>query len=164
MSHRLAHVGRKRLLVAALTFITIFAFSGIASADDEIRFVARASGQIVSQAPCGPGGTHLCHTILLAGHATTLGSFTAVAFEEVDLATGFYTGNAVFTLKKGTVTSEYVGFVTPPNANGTVVTVENHDIVGGTGAFDGASGKLFTFATVSATGKVALVAAGVLKK
>ena len=164
MSHRLVTVGRKRLLVAAFAFIAIFAFSGIASADEEIRFVARGSGQIISQVPCGPELTHVCQTVVIAGQATRLGSFTAVVFEDVDLATGTYTGNAVFTLKNGTVSTEYEGVVSPPNADGTVVFTENHDIVGGTGAFEGASGKLFTLGTASATGKISIVAAGVLVK
>ena len=164
MSHRLTHVGRKRLLVAAFAFVSIFAFSGIANADDEIRFIARASGQIISQEPCGPELTHVCQIVVIAGHATTLGSFTALVFEDVDLATGTYTGTAVFTLKKGTVFTEYVGVVSPPDAEGNVVFTENHDIVGGTGSFEGATGKLFTLGTASATGKVAIVAAGVLNK
>jgi hypothetical protein len=164
MSQRLTYVGRKRLLVVAFALVSIFGFSGIANANDEIRFVARASGQIVSQEPCGPELTHVCQTVLIAGHATKLGAFTAVVFEDVDLATGTYTGTAVFTLKKGTVTTEYVGVVSPPDAEGNVVFTENHDIVGGTGSFEGATGKLFTLGTASATGEISIIAAGVLNK
>jgi hypothetical protein len=150
----------------SLVFVTGFASHVFASTTRTV--VAQASGQIVSVVPCPlESETIFCQMAMVTGSATQLGAFDGVLFETVDITTGIYTGTATFTTTNGdTITTEYTGTVTPPNQQGRVFFVEDHDVVSGTGRFDGATGGLHVLGTadVTTTGKVQIVGVGTLTR
>lgn len=154
---------RRRLFGLALALILVPAFASNAHADSYQTFRLSATGQIVSQVPCGP--TLVCQTAQISGKATKFGNFTGVFFETVDVTTGSYTGTGSFTTTAGeTLNTEYVGQVSPADRNGTVVFVENHEIVGGTGQFAGATGRIAILGRANATGGVSIDGVGVVSR
>jgi len=148
---------RKSLLALTTTLLVIGLSSQARAASAEL-VIARATGQVVSQAPCGP--TEICQTTLVSGRATVLGKLTGVLDETIDIATGHYTGTATFDGQSGSVFTTYVGFVTPPDASGSVAFIENHTVVGGTGSFAGIAGRLAVTGTANALGQISIVGIG----
>jgi hypothetical protein len=152
-----------RALKALLSLTCVLGFAGQASAATTRLVVAQASGQIVAQQFCSP--TEVCQETQVTGYATQLGSFTGVLLERVDITTGNYTGTAIFTTASGdSITTEYTGFVTPPDADGNVVFVEDHHVVAGTGKFRNATGNLHVVGTANASGQIQIVGVGTLTR
>ena len=145
----------------SLVFVTGFASHVLAATTRTV--VAQASGQIVEQKFCSL--TEVCQTAQVSGNATQLGSFDGVLFERVDVTNGTYTGTATFTTSNGdTISTEYTGTVTPPDEQGRVFFVEDHDVVSGTGRFSGATGTLHVLGTADATLAVQIVGIGSLTR
>jgi hypothetical protein len=159
MSDRVVRFVWKSLVTVALAALFSLGGANAAHADDVEIVIARATGQIISQAPCGP--THICQVAIVSGRSTVLGKLTGVLNERVDISTGNYDGTAVFTGQSGgTVNTSYIGFVTPPDASGNVAFVEDHDVHGGTGEFTGVSGKLGVLGTATGTGALSIIGLG----
>jgi hypothetical protein len=140
----------------------IFSVAAPAAAQQQ-PFQTSATGQIVAQAFCSP--TEVCQQAVVSGVATTIGRFTGVLNERVDITNGAYTGTAVFTTSDGsTINTQYSGQSTPPDSNGQVFFFEVHDIVGGTGRFANVDGSLNITGTSDATGKIQVTGVGTLSK
>jgi hypothetical protein len=152
---------RKALLII-LTVVGILNVSGqVQAIGSSQAIIAYATGTIVSENLCSP--FELCQQAVVSGSATHLGAITGVLNERIDLTTGTYTGEAVFTTSNGhTIKTDYVGQVSAPDASGGVTFVEQHQIVGGTGRYGTATGELGVVGTASATGALRIVARGTL--
>src|SRR6266571_6928362 len=108
---------RRRVLTVMLSFCALL-YAGSALAADEKTITARATGAVISQSPCDT--TVVCQVTVVSGLATYLGHLTGLLDERVDITTGLYSGTAVFTTTSGdTISTEYVGQVSPPDATGT---------------------------------------------
>jgi len=152
-------VGRCRRL--AILGLWAYAFTVPAFAQTAKVVEATARGQIVSQEMCS--ATEVCQETELTGIATHIGLLTGLLSERVDLLTGRYSGTAVFTMPdQSTIATEYTGNVTPPDQTGRVFFFERHDVVGGTGRFDGVDGTLDVTGTGDAAGAFEIVGVGML--
>jgi hypothetical protein len=161
MSKVLVILTRRRWLSLAL-MIAFALVAGQAAAAQSKLIVARATGVIIAQDPCGP--TLVCQTTVISGQATQLGPLTGILHEQIDTSTGNYTGTAVFTTANGDISTAYTGLVTPPDASGNVVFFENHVIVGGTGRYKGATGRLGVVGTATAAGELSIQGVGILNR
>ena len=152
---------RKALLII-LTVVGMLNAAGPVQANGSSQvIIAYATGAIVSEDLCSP--LELCQQAVVSGSATHLGHITGVLNERIDLTTGTYTGEGVFTTSNGdTIETDYVGQVSAPNASGGVTFVEQHQIVGGTGRYGTATGELGVVGSASATGTIRIVARGTL--
>jgi len=153
----------QRVLKALLSIALVCGFAIQASAATTKPVIAQASGQIVSQEFCS--ATEVCQVAVVTGSATQLGAFVGVLNEKVDITTGNYTGTATFTTTNGdTISTEYTGFVTPPNQQGRVFFVEDHTVTSGTGRFANATGNLNVIGTADALGRIQIVGVGSLTR
>jgi hypothetical protein len=90
---------------------------------------------------------------------------TGVFEDQIDLATGAFSGTGVVRLSNGdTVMTTGQGQSTPPDANGTATVSEDHTITGGTGRFAGATGTLHIVGSANNAGAVAFTFSGVLSR
>lgn len=149
---------RVALLVAVSLIYAVPTF-----ADAGKTITAYATGAVVGQSFCDT--FVVCQQSLVTGRATYIGSLTGVLDERVNVLTGEYTGTAVFTNATGdTISTDYVGQVSPPDANGVSQFVENHEVTGGTGRFAGATGHLDVTGLVRPDLTLSIVGVGVLIK
>jgi hypothetical protein len=106
-----------------------------------------------------------CQTSRVSGEATQIGSFVGNLSERVDLTTGTYTGTGLFTTPTGdTFSTESAGNVTPPAPDGSVLFIETHQIVGGTGAFAATTGQIHVVGTADGVGNVHVWILGKISK
>jgi len=148
MQQRFARISLLATILAAL------ALTGPARAKEQVPFKGRSSGVVVTtgfEDPCTSinldGHPYVSTTLDGEGEATHLGHFTVTAEVIVDVITGIATGDWTLTAANGDelfVTFE--GFGIDPTHGGGVMTVE-----GGTGRFQGATGKYTQLITFSAT-------------
>ena len=157
-------VALRRVAIAiSLCMTGLLAISERTAAAPGKSFTAVATGQIVVQFPCS--ATDICQEAHVEGQATRIGQFTGILFESVNVTTGTYTGTATFTTPNGdSLSTTYTGTVSPPDSQGGVSFLEDHDIVGGTGKYDGVEGDLQVSGTADALGRVSIVGTGTLSK
>ena len=153
---------------ALCAVMAIFSVTTLAAASGTKHLTARAEGQLVFQAPCedAPAETPLtCQTAVVTGQVTHIGRITGILFERLDAVTGRYTGTATFSTPNGdTFTTAYTGQAFPPDPSGTVSFVEWHELVDGTGRFEGAQGTLYVEGSASATGAITIAGTGTLDR
>lgn len=148
-------------IVVSSAVVLSFATGAVAGPQKAVRI--DATGQIVSREFCS--ATELCQDVQVTGTATHLGRVAGVLSERVDLTTGHYTGTGVFTMSDGsTITTAFAGDVTPPDEHGSVFFAESHQMVDGTGQYEGASGDLDLAGTGDAAGALVVAGTGTLIK
>ena len=148
-----------------VTFVLVAAcmlpLAATVQADTFQSFKLSATGQVVSDVPCSP--THLCQEAIVSGRATRFGAFTGYLSETIDITNGTYSGTGTFTTTAGdTLSTTYVGRVSPPDSSGGVTFTEIHRIVGGSGQFAGATGQLLIVGSADVAGRLSIAGLGVL--
>jgi hypothetical protein len=146
--------------VLACVLLLVGAGQAQAGGAEEIAIEARVTGSIVTQTFCGP--TTICQRANVTGLAWPLGPVSGVLDEEVDITTGKYVGKATFTLKisGATVTAEYTGQLSTPDAAGRVLFFEDQTVVGGTKSFANATGRLGAVGSATPDGKLTALVLG----
>jgi hypothetical protein len=122
--------------IAAMLFTLASATSGALSQEVPLRGnVHQTEIQVVNFPNMSVEGTG-------SGHVSHLGRFTQTFVHEVDLLTGLGTGIAQFTGAHGdTLSTEIAALGVPNHVPGVFVVMERHNIVSGTGRFEGATGS-----------------------
>jgi hypothetical protein len=163
MNEMLSVPKRTALLRATLALVCALAISSPAAAGPFKPVKGEASGNITSQFFCAP--MVLCQTSTVSGQATQIGNFVGELSEVVDLTTGTYTGSGSFTTSLGdTFSTESTGNVTSPFPDGSVLFVETHQIVSGTGRFAAATGQIVVVGSADAVGNVRVLIVGQISK
>jgi hypothetical protein len=146
-------------IVPVVAVVLSFAASTLAGPKKIVK--VSATGQIVSSEFCPY--PQLCQEVHVTGTATALGRVSGVLSEVVDVETGRYTGSGVFTMADGsTITTEFVGQVTPPDQDGRSFFMERHQFVDGSGQYENASGDLELSGSGDATGALVVSGTGTL--
>ena len=154
---------RRTAIAVSLCITGLLAISERTAAAPGKPFSVIGTGRIVFQIPCSE--TEICQEAHIEGQATRIGQFTGVLFERVDLTTFTYTGTGTFTTPNGdSLSTTYTGIVVPPDAQGVSSFLEDHEIVAGTGKYDGVEGELQVSGTADANLHLNITGTGTLSK
>ena len=126
-----------RLSIGCVLFVMMFAAQAAAAVD--VPFRGTFEGFTVSATPVGPDDVLVVTEG--TGNLTHLGNYFVTIPHLTHLATLTLEGTQTFTAANGdTLTADFTGQLAP-NADGCLAGTLAHQITGGTGRFDGASGS-----------------------
>lgn len=129
-----------KTLTSLFLSLALFAQPEIARAHDEVPFIGSFSGEATEE-PTNDPNIFLA-SINGAGSATPIGQCHIAATHLIDVRTLAFTNGAIaFTGKQGTIFGSYYGQFYPAPTPGLFAFLANLTITGGTGKYQGATGR-----------------------